>query len=164
MGNLNLRGVPDELVRRLKAAAALRGMKMPEFCAMKLEHGLGLFEEADHDNQSGEREREQIRPVQLQGHGKQNSRRCVADPSPIEDDGAVWVDSRGLPQSEDGDRKDRTDQPTPVEVAHTIPEVTVASRLAPKPRTRCPRCEGKVIPWGPDVRCENCNQNFTETV
>lgn len=50
------------------------------------------------------------------------------------------------------------------QVAHTIPEVTVASRLAPKPRTRCPRCEGKVIPWGPDVRCENCNQNFGKNI
>jgi hypothetical protein len=118
----------------------------------------------NRDNQSGEREREQVRPVQLQRHDKQDSRQRVVDPSPVENDGAVRIDGRGLPQSENGGGKDRIDQPTPIEVDRAIPEVTVASQLAPKPRTRCPRCEGKLFPWGLDMRCENCKQNFPATV
>jgi plasmid stability protein len=37
MGQLNLRDVPDELIGQLKADAALRGMKLKEYCVRVLQ-------------------------------------------------------------------------------------------------------------------------------
>lgn len=50
-------------------------------------------------------------------------------------------------------------------VAHQVPGVTTAAKLpTPSRRTICPRCDGKLTPWGPQMHCGNCNQNWPATL
>lgn len=45
------------------------------------------------------------------------------------------------------------------------PLVTTARDLPlPIERTICPRCDGKLIVWGPQMRCESCNQNWPTVI
>ena len=45
------------------------------------------------------------------------------------------------------------------------PLVQPASAVpTPSARTKCPRCDAKLVPWGPQLRCESCRQNFPATI
>ena len=149
MADLNLRNVPEEIIRSLKVDAAAENTTLRELCLRRLVPDGG--ESWKPQTITGEPiTRKEKKPIVTDRAKRQRFVTHVTDVTPVTEEKMITSAKQACDHHAIGEDEK--------------PIAREAEKLADSEKSakagRCPKCDGPTIPWGPMRRCPKCLQNW----